>query len=936
MAAAHEVTPLAVKEIFLEACELPADQRGAFLDARCGKDAEKRAAVQALLDAHDRAGEFLAGPTLGHKAIPASDSTHQQIGPYKLVHIIGEGGFGTVYMAEQTHPVRRRVALKIIKLGMDTQQVIARFEAERQALAMMDHPNIARVFDAGATQTGRPYFVMELVGGVPITQYCDENQLALSDRLALFAQVCQAVQHAHEKGIIHRDIKPSNILVSTQDGRPLAKVIDFGIAKATEARLTDRTLFTEFRQLIGTPEYMSPEQASGNLDVDTRSDIYSLGVLLYELLTGTTPFDGRELRSKAYAEIQRVISEVDPPRPSTRLSALDAKRARDIARARSVVLDSLRAQLRRELEWIPLKAMRKDRTQRYRTAGELADDVSNYLQQKPLIAAPESKRYRFRKLLRRHRGPVIASAALLLVLIAGIIGTTIGLIGQAHQRVVAEEQRGEALRQEKEARNQAAIADAVSQFQSDMLASADPEKLLGDKVTVLQAVSAAVKELDGGKLKNQPVVEASVRATIGSTLLALGRYDAAEPNLRKALELRQKALRAGHPLIAASLTSLAMLLGREGKYDQAESLFREGLEIHRAAQPPAPGEVAASLYNLGVLNQQRGRPIDAEPFFREALDLRRKIYPAAHLFVSQSLVGLAEALREQRNLDEAEPLFREALQINRKSLPAEHPAMVPALTNLGALLWSRGKFSEAEPLAREGLAIRRKTLPADHPDIALTLGNLALLLRMQDKSSEAEPLCREALEIRRKTLPPEHPLIANSAGMLALLLRDQGKFDEAEPLCREALEIQRKAFPPGSVEIAQTLLNLGWLLELQSRLTEAESAYRQALESLQRKFDNDNWQVANARMALGHVFCAQNRPAEAEAALLEAERVLAKAPGTPPGRHEECIRYLVELYEGWDKVEPGKGYDAKARRWKEVLPATTPAAATTQFTSERK
>ncbi len=379
------------RQVFMEVADLPPEAQAAAIRDASGGDDQLRAEVQALLDAEARAGAFMSSPTADQPSRPAGDlgmtsgsaptlaGVHQErpgtrIGPYKLLQIIGEGGFGSVFMAEQEKPVVRKVALKIIKLGMDTRQVVARFEQERQALAMMDHPNIAKVLDAGATELGRPYFVMELCKGDPINEYCDKNNLSITDRLELFAQVCAAVQHAHTKSIIHRDIKPSNILVSTQDGRPHAKVIDFGIAKATASKLTEKTLFTEHRALIGTPEYMSPEQAEGSLDVDTRTDVYSLGVLLYELLTGTTPFSSKELRSAAYGEIQRIIREVEPPKPSTRLSH-NTDTLPSVAAHRHTEPKRLGLLIRGDLDWIVMKALEKDRRRRYETANGLMMDI---------------------------------------------------------------------------------------------------------------------------------------------------------------------------------------------------------------------------------------------------------------------------------------------------------------------------------------------------------------------------------------------------------------------------------------------------------------------------------------------------------------------------------------------------------------------------------
>jgi serine/threonine protein kinase/lipoprotein NlpI len=423
-----------VEEIYYEALQKKAGpERVSYLDTACGRDSGLRSRLESLLKANDEAGDFLGAPAfevtmdLG----PMVEGPGSMIGPYKLLEKIGEGGMAVVYMAEQQSPVRRRVALKIIQLGMDTRQVIARFEAERQALAIMDHPSIAKVFDAGATETGRPYFVMELVRGVSITEHCDRNRLTTQERLELFVPVCNAVHHAHQKGIIHRDIKPSNIMVTLHDGVPVPMVIDFGIAKATNQRLTERTVFTRYAELIGTPEYMSPEQAEMSaLDIDTRTDIYSLGVVLYELLTGTLPFDEEMLRSAALGEIQRIIREVEPPRPSTRLSAL-GERARKIAESRRTDRVALAKRLRSELEWIPLKALRKDRNRRYRSASEFADDVQNYLKGRPLIAGPESGLYRVRKWVRRHRISVTTGLTIAVTLLAGLaISTTMYMRAQ--------------------------------------------------------------------------------------------------------------------------------------------------------------------------------------------------------------------------------------------------------------------------------------------------------------------------------------------------------------------------------------------------------------------------------------------------------------------------------------------------------------------------
>ena len=470
------------REIFAEAMQKSsAAERAAFLAQACSGDDALRRRIDELIAEQERLGSFLESPVtevvqaaLTLDAEPAQ-CPGSQVGPYKLLQVIGEGGMGVVYMAEQHQPVLRRVALKIIKPGMDTRQVIARFEAERQALAMMDHPNIAKVLDAGATSGGRPFFVMELVKGVPITQYCDQQHLTPRQRLELFVPICQAIQHAHQKGIIHRDLKPSNVLIALYDGKPVAKVIDFGVAKATSQRLTEKTMFTEFGQIVGTLEYMSPEQAElSQLDIDTRSDIYSLGVMLYELLTGTTPFEQKRLRSAGFHEILRIIREEEPPRPSTRLSTTD--QLPSIAANRGTPPAKLSGLVRGELDWIVMKSLDKDRSRRYETANGLARDIERYLADEPVQACPPSVAYQLRKYVRRHRGLVAAASAILLAVLLGAIGTTAGLMRAAWERTAKQTANKNAAisdRLARDARKATAVAQNAEKQAVSLLARAE-------------------------------------------------------------------------------------------------------------------------------------------------------------------------------------------------------------------------------------------------------------------------------------------------------------------------------------------------------------------------------------------------------------------------------------------------------------------------------
>jgi len=469
--------PKDIKSIFAEALEKKTPQdRAAYLDKACGGDADLRSKLESLLESHEQAGSFLEAPaldvTVTFDKSPLTEGPGTVIGPYKLLEKIGEGGMAYVYMAEQERPLRRRVALKIIKLGMDTKQVIARFEVERQALAVMDHPNIAKVFDAGATETGRPYFVMELVKGVSITEYCDKNKLSTKERLDLFIQVCNAVQHAHQKGIIHRDIKPSNVMVTLHDGKPVPKVIDFGIAKATIQRLTEKTLFTKYAQMIGTPEYMSPEQAEmSGLDIDTRADIYSLGVLLYELLTGTTPFDAEDLRSKGYGEMQRIIRETEPLKPSTKLSTM-GEALTGVAEHRKTNPDLLAKLVRGDLDWIVMKTLEKDRTRRYETVGSLAADVKRHLNEEPVEAGPPGATYRIGKFIRKHRRTVAAIVAIAATLIIGlIVSTTLYFIANhaRNQEAVARATAEHAQKAEQEQRKLAEEQRSLTETKAEDL-----------------------------------------------------------------------------------------------------------------------------------------------------------------------------------------------------------------------------------------------------------------------------------------------------------------------------------------------------------------------------------------------------------------------------------------------------------------------------------
>jgi tetratricopeptide (TPR) repeat protein len=725
-----------MEQIFAEALAKPPDDRAAWLEQACAGDTELRRQVEELLASHLDAANALPLPT----AQPPVESAGVTIGRYKLLEQIGEGGFGVVFMAEQEHPVRRRVALKIIKLGMDTRQVVARFEAERQALAMMDHPNIARVFDAGATDTGRPYFVMELVRGTPITKYCDEHHLSILQRLELFIQICNAVQHAHQKGIIHRDIKPTNVLVTVVDDKPVPKIIDFGIAKATAARLTERTLFTEFHQMIGTPEYMSPEQADVNsADIDTRSDVYSLGVLLYELLVGTTPLDPKELRSKAYAEMQRIIREVEPPRPSTRLSSLH-ETLPSIAAVRQIEPRKLATLLRGELDWIVMRCLEKDRSRRYETASSLCQDVERYLVNEAVQARPASRVYRFRKFIRRNRLVVIAVTAVLTALVAGSTLATIGLV--------------KARRQERIARTQALRSDAVAKVLEDMIKSAGPHVARGRDATLLREVMERTAKRLETDLADQPEVRADIWATLARCYDTIGDTGRSIVLFQQSVDAYRQSVRPPNAKLADALGMLGRCQSYAGDVSAGTANTAAGLAMARQCNDPVTLvdclESCARSLSPGATLSESG-----EPYIREAVEQQRKIDPQdpTHAKLPHLLLLLVGVLEDgPKRLS----LARESVAMCRQRLPDDHPVTASSLFILGQqLIWSASDSSQAETRARE-LAEAETTLRDAYGRIYRMYGNenpyyeqvlllLAESMIRQEKDAEAEALVNEAL-----------------------------------------------------------------------------------------------------------------------------------------------------------------------------------------------
>jgi eukaryotic-like serine/threonine-protein kinase len=812
-------------------------------------------------------------------------SPGQQIGAYRLVRRLGEGGMGEVWECDQHTPVRRTVALKLLKPGMNTRQILARFAAERQMLALMQHPSIAQVFDAGVTSTGRPYFVMEYVNGTRVTTYCDQAGLGVRERLALFQDVCNAVQHAHQKGVIHRDIKPSNVLVTLQDGQALPKVIDFGLAKLTAPELTDHTL-TEMGTVLGTPAYASPEQMSlSGMDVDTRSDVYSLGVLLYELLIGVIPFDTVDAQPAAILELRRSIRDVEPTRPSARLSKL-GERVSLIAQARGLDVGSLRRQLRGDLDWIVMKALEKDRSRRYNSPGELARDTQRYLDHEPVAAGPPTNAYRVRKFVRRHRAATAFSATLLLLIVAFAVVSAIQV-----QRVSVERDRASA---------EAAKAASINTFLQDALGSADPWQTGAgiSMQTVLQQASAKAD----ASFKDQPLIAAAVHRTIGKAYLGLGQFADAEREVRVALDQRVKLLGPEHadvaeclldlsriyqelgnfeaarkassealamrrklfgeeePRTAETLLDRARLHKREGEYDAANGAANEALAIYEKALGSTSESVAEVLTELGsIAADGQGDPQRGEGPTRRAYEIRQQLHGASDVRTAQSAVFLGSIYLHQGKLDRAEALYRQGLEQMTKQLGANHPDTIVVLENLGNALARQKRFDESSAITKDVLERRRAVLGEDHRLVARTMLNTAILLSAARRLDEAQVQFAEALPRFAKAYGPDHPDVVYANYAYAALRARQREYADAERLLKATLASQIKQSGVDHVATAEMKRALGDILIERRKFDEAERILLEARSAMLKSFDASSAEVSEVDDTLKKLADARQR-----------------------------------------------------------------------------
>ena len=810
--------------------------RQAYLERTTAGEPELRARVEELLAAERQAdGAFLQSPAAA--PAPVGERAGDTIGRYRLLQEIGQGGMGVVWMAEQREPVVRKVALKIVKLGLDTREVVVRFEAERQALALMEHPHIARVLDGGATTTGRPYFVMELVKGVPITDYCDQARLGLRERLELFTKVCEAVQHAHHKGVIHRDIKPSNVLVTLYDGVAVPKVIDFGIAKATSAELTKKTLFTQYAQILGTPEYMAPEQAEfSGLDIDTRADVYSLGVLLYELLTGAKPFDLRTAMQAGFQELLRTIREDEPVKPSTRVSTA-GREASPVALRRELNVASWSARLRGDLDWIVLRALEKDRSRRYETPSGFAEDIARYLRDEPVRAAPPSAAYRVTKFVRRRKKVVALAALLLATLLAGLAGTSWGFLearksaeAERVAKELSETRRVQAERNLEYARKGNAILGNV-------FARLAPDEVYGslgefrdDLRDGVKDAAAALEEASIG----DPLEVARLQRQLGLSLSALGEGQASLELFQRAEKTFVRELGPDAPETISVQQNVAVALLAAGDFKLALPALEAHLASARRVYGEDKPETLDALFSLGEGLFRASRYEDAARIFGDARERFERERGVEAPDTIKCIANLASAERELDHLDRAVELYETALDRARKSLGSDHPDTTSIEESLAVAYQGKGDLKRALPLLERTLKTLRTRLGQDDPKTMRATNDVAVAYYKLGRYADAEPLLEVALAAHEAEHGEDHPNSLSAASNLASVYIETGKRAKAIPLLEKTLRVGRATLPEGHSQILTTLNNLGTALFREKRFSESvpifEQVYREQLE----------------------------------------------------------------------------------------------------------
>jgi len=883
-----------IREVFLAACEKPPRERVEFVQRASAGDEAVREQVASLL-AHDKEGTFLQTPALGRTfadlhpeslvgdasrapvayeaTVEPSDAEHDRIGSYRILSRLGTGGMGTVYLAEQDNP-RRRVALKLIRKGVSGPDRLARFRHEVQILGRLQHPGIAQVYEAGTSgdgDTAQPFFAMELIEGVPLTDYARQRELDSAERLTLFTKVCDAVQHAHQKGVIHRDLKPGNILV-TADGE--AKILDFGVARATDSDLQTTTMQTNVGQLIGTVAYMSPEQASGDPDeLDTRSDVYALGVILYELLTEQLPYD---LQHRPIHEAVRLIREEEPTR-----------------------LSNINRMLRGDVETIVAKAMEKEKSLRYSSANDLAADIRRYLAHEPILARPPSTLYQIRKFAKRNTAVVVVSSLALAALVGALINVTV----ERNRAVSAERLAGQ---QRAEAEAEARKANAINAFMQRTLASVDPAKTLGRDVPFRSFLDLAATRADT-ELTDQPQVQAIVHGTLGHTYHTLGFLADAEAHLRRALSECRTLLGDEHPQTLVTMNHLALALQDLGKPAEAEPLYRQVFEVKQRSLGADHEDTLLAANNLGWVLMSRGELHEAERLFRDTLARRRRVSGDDHIETLRTLANLGGVLRRLGEFEEAERYSGEALTRCEQVLEEGHPTTLYAMSERLLLLRALQRTKEAISLARRSLDLSRRVLGHEHPNTLLAMNNLANTLSDQGLVAESESLFKETLEARTRTLGSDHPATLESLNDLAVLLYKSRRLEEAEPLYARVLESRRRTLGNEHYLTLSAMNNLALCLRNQNKLNEAEPLFVEVLAARRRLLGDEHRRTVNTIVSLAAMYIRNEQYDRAKSLFKEAWNTRARVLGPDElptlSALDGYLAALISLGE-FEKAEP--------------------------------
>jgi eukaryotic-like serine/threonine-protein kinase len=849
------------EDLFAAALLMPAMERGGFLARACAHDPPVLQRLLALLATFDDAADFVRTAAL------ESQTAIEEIRSYRLLREIGEGGCGIAYLAEQLAPVRREVAIKVIKPGMDTKAVVARFEAERQLLALMDHPNVAKVFDAGSTAAGRPYFAMELVRGISITEYCDLMRLSNAGRLQLFVQVCQAIQHAHHKGVMHRDIKPSNVLVTMHDGLPLVKVIDFGIAKATQGPLSEHTFHTALEQFIGTPAYISPEQTElTQRNVDTRSDIYSLGVLLYELLTGSTPLDTEDLMGSSAEEMRRRVRDEEAPTPSARLKALQLP-ARD---------------LQGDLDWIVMRCLEKEPARRYQNVGDVISDLRRYLSHEPVAARPPSVPYLLAKFARRNRATcaVLVGAALL------VAAFVINMSVQSH-RVAAERDRT-ALESRR--------TREVAEFMLDTLSRTEPFGYAetGEPETAQELLDRAARWLQQNRNQN-PEVRARLLESVGRAYRRRQQDTAAIPFLEEALSVRQTLSRGADDAATVEvMEELATCMREVGNIAGSKRVLADATAMLKRLGEERTMLHARLLTNRGRTEMKLGRPSEAMPYIDAALALARELQGSRGEDVAALLGNKAAALYWQDELQEAETAARAATEICA-SYPKLYPDRASVLSTFGEILRVRRKFDEASAVLQEALSAHRKIYGEDNRRVADNLDTLAKLAQDQYRLAEAEALEQQALQTQIRAEGKNHVRTGFYHNSLAKIQLQRHRYADAEVHLQASLAVFADTLPPGHPYVGSSQHHLGEVMLATHRPAQAEALFRAAIDITQSA-NEPEWRTARSMNGLGEALYAQGRSGEARAYLVDSYRILAAEPKAEEISRIAARKRLMRFY----------------------------------------